>query len=238
MASPRLLCATLFASCILVACSIIVLALPLLGAFWQVVPDLDTLETGTRIQALFLAFAAVSGLAAFVRRADAQLVPVVACCAVTSAVAALLTGVAAAYKILLLLKVLDEDKGKDLLSNLSAMLLISLLAADAISLLSALICTICTLVYCCRVRTMRCTPRPPSPLLPPRRPRVNISPQSSLTRDTAHTSTKEVKFVDDVYTQPRLFVAPEGAPVIHLSRNPPGTVYALPPGALVMVDYQ
>lgn len=201
----------------------------------QVVPDLNTLETGTRVQALFIACAAVSGIAAFVRRADAQLLPVVVCCTVTSAIAALLTGVAAAYKILLLLKVLDEEKEKDLLSNLSAMLLISLLGADAIALHAALVCTICTLVYCCRARTMRCTAGPPSPLLPPRRPKV--SPHASLSRDATQTSAKEVKFSDEPYSQPRLLVAPEGAPVLHLSRSPPGTVYALPPGSLVMVDY-
>lgn len=60
-------------------------------------------------------------------------------------------------------------------------------------------------------------------LVPPRR-----EPEYSLPRKGAYG--------DDPVAQPRLVMAPDDAPVLHLGRQPPGTVYVLPPGSLVMLE--
>lgn len=76
---------------------------------WQVVPELSTVETATRFQGLFLVVAAVCGLAAFCRRGEsASLNVLVGTCAGCAFVAFCLTAVLFAYKVLLLLQLLDR----------------------------------------------------------------------------------------------------------------------------------
>ncbi|KAG0428851.1 hypothetical protein HPB47_024184 [Ixodes persulcatus] len=121
MADPgRSLGVNLFVCCLLVLCAGLVFVVPLLGQLWQVIPELSTVEVAMRFQGLFLAMAAVCGMAAYCRRAgSSRLHALVGSCAACSAVAVCLTAVLFAYKLLLLLQVLERDDIADVIEESS-----------------------------------------------------------------------------------------------------------------------
>ncbi|KAK8756767.1 hypothetical protein V5799_000535 [Amblyomma americanum] len=250
MASPsKSLSVNFFACCILVLCALLVILLPILGQLWQVVPELRSVETACRFQGLFLAMAAVCGLAAYCYRSSKLHVLVVSC-AVLAVVAACLTAVLFAYKLLLLLQLIEAPATSEVtLDNLAAVLLITLLSADVIALLATLAVTVCCVVFVTRTKRMRCLTeyeeagrgrREYAPGLPPRRPRGSVD-APILTAARYHTTDREPVYSlpskkGGYQDEPRLVMAPDDAPVLHLGRQPPGTVYVLPPGSLVMIN--
>lgn len=249
MAGPsKSLSVNLVACCVLVLCALLVILLPILGQLWQVVPELRSVDVACRFQGLFLAMTAVCGLAAYCHRSS-RLHALVGSCAALAVVAACLTAVLFAYKLLLLLQLIEKPATSEItLENLGAVLLITLLSADVIALIGTLAATVCCIVFVSRTRRMRCLTEDRygdeaknAPGLPPRRPRGG-SDVPMLTAARYHTTDRE-----PVYSlptskkggypdEPRLVMAPDDAPVLHLGRQPPGTVYVLPPGSLVMVD--
>lgn len=249
MASPsKSLSVNFFVCCILVLCALMVILLPILGQLWQVVPELRSVEVASRFQGLFLAMAAVCGLAAYCHRTS-RLHALVGSCAVLAVVAACLTAVLFAYKLLLLLQLIEAPATSEVtLENLAAVLLITLLSADVIALLATLATTVCCVVFVSRTRRMRCLTeyeeadgrKEYAPGLPPRRPRGEQD-MPMLTAARYHTTEREPVYSlpskkSGYRDEPRLVMAPDDAPVLHLGRQPPGTVYVLPPGSLVMID--
>lgn len=248
----------LFVCCILVLCAALVVLLPILGQLWQVVPELSTVETATRFQGLFLVVAAVCGLAAFCRRGEsASLNVLVGTCAGCAFVAFCLTAVLFAYKVLLLLQLLDRPGTSEIeLGNLGSVLLLTLLSVDLLALLVALICAVCCIVYLSRTRRLHGgrsrrdevpfqleDKQQYTPGLPPRRPRLSSDVPVLTSARHMHTDRepeyavpRKGGYADEPTAQPRLIMTPDDAPVMHLGRQPPGTVYVLPPGSLVMLD--
>lgn len=248
MAAPsKSLSINLFTCCVLVLCALLVILLPILGELWQVVPELRSVDVACRFQGLFLAMTAVCGLAAYCQRSS-RLHALVGSCAALAVVAACLTAVLFAYKLLLLLQLVEKPASSEItLDNLGAVLLIALLSADVIALIGTLVATVCCIVFVSRTRRMRCLAEHDrysddaknAPGLPPRRPRGG-SDVPMLTAARYHTTDRE-----PVYSlptskkgpdEPRLVMVPDDAPVLHLGRQPPGTVYVLPPGSLVMIN--
>ncbi|KAH7935246.1 hypothetical protein HPB52_004945 [Rhipicephalus sanguineus] len=234
MASPsKSLSVNFFVCCVLVLCALIVILLPILGQLWQ---------------GIFLAMAAVCGLEAYCHRSS-RLHALVGACAVLAVVAACLTAVLFAYKLLLLLQLIEAPATSEVtLENLAAVLLIALLSADVIALLATLAATVCCVVFVSRTRRMRCLTeyeeadgrKEYAPGLPPRRPRGEQD-MPMLTAARYHTTEREPVYSlpskkSGYRDEPRLVMAPDDAPVLHLGRQPPGTVYVLPPGSLVMID--
>ncbi|KAH7971517.1 hypothetical protein HPB49_025389 [Dermacentor silvarum] len=261
MASPsKSLSVNFFACCVLVLCALLVILLPILGQLWQVVPELGSVEVACRFQGLFLAMAGVCGLAAYCQRSS-RLHALVGSCAVLAVVAACLTAVLlrlqaspapAAHRCTRPLYGRGEcgvdETSEVTLDNLAAVLLITLLSADVIALLATLAATVCCVVFVSRTRRMRCLPeyeeadgrKEYAPGLPPRRPRGE-SDMPMLTAARYHTTEREPVYSlpskkSGYRDEPRLVMAPDDAPVLHLGRQPPGTVYVLPPGSLVMIE--
>ncbi|CAN8004384.1 unnamed protein product [Ixodes hexagonus] len=253
----RSLGVNLFFCCVLVLCAALVFVVPVLGQLWQVVPELSTVEVAMRFQGLFLVMAAVCGMAAYCRCAgSSKLHALVGSCAACATVAVCLTAVLFAYKLLLLLQLLERDETKEVnLDNLGAVLLLSLLSVDLLALLVTLAATVCCVVYLSRAGKLRCcAPRREgsypvedskygAPGLPPRRPRgsadvpvLTAARYNTTDREPEYSLPRKAAYADEPVTQPRLVMAPDDAPVMHLARQPPGTVYVLPPGSLVMIE--
>lgn len=253
----RTLGVNLFVCCVLVLCAGLVFVVPVLGQLWQVIPELSTVEVAMRFQGLFLAMAAVCGMAAYCRRAgSSRLHALVGSCAACATVAVCLTAVLFAYKLLLLLQLLERDDTKEVnLDNLGAVLLLTLLSVDLVALLATLAATVCCIVYLSRARKLRCCAarregRYPvednkygAPGLPPRRPRgssdvpvLTAARYPTTDREPEYSLPRKGAYADEPVPSPRLVMAPDDAPILHLGRQPPGTVYVLPPGSLVMLE--